>query len=410
MGGVKRTATAAELREEIIRLGPWLHQVQITSEVSTRDYLDAPPTPDATKVTVLLREGTAPTKRVETYVRSDLSWSALQFRNHRDDFMATMRRLYPNGLEGRRVLDCACNCGAYLLWAKELGAGECVGFDVREHWIEQARFLTEHREGPTDGVRFEVCDLYDLPKLDLEPFDIVLFNGILYHIPDPLTGLKIAADLAAELLMVNTATASALPDGMLKASGETVESPVSGVYGLNWLPTGPATIRAIFQWCGFVETRCHFWRRQPGQRRSNRNRIEMFAARKQGLFESFDAFMRKAGGPLWELVQEAVPEAAIVLVATEGDESLLMLDGRCAWNFPQSRDGGYAEEPRFGADGAVAHLEQLRREGAQYLLFPSRALAWLERQPQLAEHLESNCRTAAREEGVGLLFALEPVG
>src|SRR5436190_16713782 len=101
MGAVRRPATAAELREEIIRLGPWLHQVQVTSEVSTRDYLDAPPTPDATNVTVLLREGTAPTKRVETYVPSDRSWSAIQFRNHRDDFMATMRRLYPNGLEGR---------------------------------------------------------------------------------------------------------------------------------------------------------------------------------------------------------------------------------------------------------------------------------------------------------------------
>ena len=138
----------------------------------------------------------------------------------------------------------------------------------------------------------------------------------------------------------------------------------------------------------------------------------MFGAREGGLFESFDVATRKAGGPLWELVQEAVPEAAIVLVATQGDESLLVLGGRCAWNFPQSRDGGYAEEPprRFGADGAVVHLEELRREGAQYLLIPTRALAWLERQPQLAKHLESNCRTVAGEEGVGLLFALELAG
>ena len=410
MGAVRGPATAAELREEIIRLGPWLHQVQVTSDVSTRDYLDAPPTPDATKVTVLLREGTAPTRFVETYVPNELPWSNLQFRNHRDDFIAAMLRIYPDGLEGRRVLDCACNCGAYLFWAKELGAGECVGFDVREHWIEQAHFLAEHCESPTDGVRFELCDLYDVAELDLEPFDIVFFNGIMYHLPDPIAGLKVAADLAEELLVVNTATASGLPDGMLKASAEGVEGLASGVYGLNWLPTGPAAINAIFDWCGFAETRCHFWRRQPGQRASNRDRIEMFAGREPGMFESFDAAIKEAGGRLFELVQQAVPEGATVLIATQGDESLLTLGGRCGWNFPQARDGGYAEEPppRFGSEGAIRHLERLRHEGAQYLLIPSSAVAWAARQPQFMKHLEGNCRTLVEEDGVGMVFALEP--
>ena len=49
-------------------------------------------------------------------------------------------------MEGRRVLDCACNCGYFLFWSRELGAGEGLGFDAREHWIRQARFLAAHRE------------------------------------------------------------------------------------------------------------------------------------------------------------------------------------------------------------------------------------------------------------------------
>jgi tRNA (mo5U34)-methyltransferase len=44
-----------------------------------------------------------------------------------------MNLIYPGGLEGRRFLDCACNCVAYSFWAKELGASETFGFDVREH-------------------------------------------------------------------------------------------------------------------------------------------------------------------------------------------------------------------------------------------------------------------------------------
>ena len=78
--------------------------------------------------------------------------------------MERLGAIFPRGLEGRTVMDCACNCGAYLFWSKEPGAGECFGFDAREHWIAQARFLAEHRTQPSDGMRFEVCDLYDLPR------------------------------------------------------------------------------------------------------------------------------------------------------------------------------------------------------------------------------------------------------
>src|SRR5436309_1828615 len=174
--GVNAAESPADLRAEVIRLGPWHIEVEITPELTTRAFLEA-------------SEGTYPE-----------SFGALSFYSPRDGFVRKLLRVFPDGLEGRSVLDCACNCGAYLFWAKELGAGECLGFDAREHWIEQARFLAKHRTGPGDDIRFEVCDLYDLPKLGLETFDVTLFNGIFYHLPDPVAGMKIAADLTRELL------------------------------------------------------------------------------------------------------------------------------------------------------------------------------------------------------------------
>ena len=100
------------------------------------------------------------------------------------------------------MLDCACNCGAYLFLCKDHGAGECFGFDVREQWIRQARWLLEHRAGDHTGMRFEVHDLLDLPGLGLEQFDVVLFRGIIYHLADPIEGLRIAAGMARELLVM----------------------------------------------------------------------------------------------------------------------------------------------------------------------------------------------------------------
>jgi hypothetical protein len=67
-----------------------------------------------------------------------------------------LERLYPSGLAGKRFLDCACNAGGYSFVANELGA-TCFGFDVRAHWIEQARFLAQHFGKEDDALRFDVC-------------------------------------------------------------------------------------------------------------------------------------------------------------------------------------------------------------------------------------------------------------
>jgi 23S rRNA G2069 N7-methylase RlmK/C1962 C5-methylase RlmI len=74
------------------------------------------------------------------------------------DLRPLLERLYPNGLDGKRFLDCACNAGGYSLLASDLGAYS-FGFDVRDHWIEQARFLKRHFGKSDEQVRFEVCDL-----------------------------------------------------------------------------------------------------------------------------------------------------------------------------------------------------------------------------------------------------------
>ena len=251
----------ALLRDEIERLGPWHLEVQVTPDVSTRVWTE-----------------------MQSRLQLDPA-DKVPFMDPRPDLESQIRRIYPDGLAGRSVLDCACNCGGYSFHAKELGAGECFGFDVREHWIKQARFLLQNRTaGPTDAMRFEVCDLYDVPNMRLQPFDITLFMGIFYHLPDPISGLKIAADLTRELMVVNTATKSGLPDGLLAIARESRELVLSGVYGLNWLPTGPDVIAQALRWAGFVETYLVWWKQEvsPG-----RGRLEMLASKKAGLLDAF---------------------------------------------------------------------------------------------------------------------------
>lgn len=242
------------LTEEILKLGPWHLDVEVVPGLTTRAWVDA-----------------------GGEEQFDLGDS--HFESPGNGFKDLLSELYPGGLDGRAVLDCACNCGGYLFWARECGAGRCFGFDVREHWIRQARFLREHRTGG-DDIEFEVRDLYDVPQLQLQPFDITVFKGIFYHLPEPVGGLRLAADLTRELLVLDTATCTDREDGAMVAEFESRDLLMSGVHGLAWRPTGPQVLEGILEFLGFEATQVITWipETAPGW-----GRVTMLAARDPAL-------------------------------------------------------------------------------------------------------------------------------
>ncbi len=255
----------ADLEREILALAPWHLDVQVTPEVSTRIAAPAQRTPQH------------PAERPIEIINAGPRWKQL------------LSAIYPEGLGGRDVLDIGCNCGAYMFWARELGAGGCLGIDVRDHWLRQAQFLAEHGSWPSDGIRFERMDLYEYPERDLDNFQITFFLGIFYHLPDPLLGLKIVADATGELIILDTATKTGLEDGalVLDREGKKDEQVLSGVYGLSWRPTGPTVMEDIFHWLGFGAMRMVSNRPAPN-RGADRGRMRVIAARDEATLAAYD--------------------------------------------------------------------------------------------------------------------------
>jgi hypothetical protein len=107
-----------------------------------------------------------------------------------------------------------------------------------------------------------------------------------------------------------------------------------------------------------------------------------------------------------DVVHEAVPPGAAVLVASRGDEELIDFDGRTGLHFPQVEDGVYAGHHPADGDEAIAHLEQLRASGAEFLVLPQPALWWLDHYQGLRDHLQQQCSLVARAEEACLVFAL----
>ena len=103
---------------------------------------------------------------------------------------------------------------------------------------------------------------------------------------------------------------------------------------------------------------------------------------------------------------ERLPADAEVLIISRGDDHLVNLGGRRVAHFPQADDGGYAGHHPADSGEAIAHLEELRGRGAQYLIVPATSDWWLEYYAELTAHLE---HAYTRVEGTGehlVAFAL----
>jgi len=79
-------------------------------------------------------------------------------------------RLLTLGIEGKAIAQLCCNNGRELLSLKNLGAGRCVGFDLSEGFIEQARGLA-----CAGGIACEFvgCNVYEIPADYDGAFDLV---------------------------------------------------------------------------------------------------------------------------------------------------------------------------------------------------------------------------------------------
>jgi SAM-dependent methyltransferase len=256
-----------ELLSEIQRLGPWHLKVKIRDGIDT----GMGPNMDEGGRQVSLVDGQA------------------NLRN-------LVSKIYPDGLKGKTFFDNACNCGGYSFWAKDLGAKETFGFDVRDHWIDQAEFIRKNREGDTSGMTFRRADLYDIPAMNLPSFDMTWFSGIFYHLPDPVTGLKIAADRTREVLYLNTAMLTKGDEergsGQLYLNFEGSKYVMSGVHNLNWFPSGPKVLIGILNWLGFPEVRIRHWQKRvhnparPAHLQRDVGRIALVAARERGMLKN----------------------------------------------------------------------------------------------------------------------------
>ena len=93
---------------------------------------------------------------------------------------------------GKRVLDVGCGTGCFLSAAKEKGAGECLG-------IEPSRQCYERFKNG-DEYNFKVLNICisDISPEEIGMFDLLVCIGVLEHLSEPLSDLRVCRSLMAD--------------------------------------------------------------------------------------------------------------------------------------------------------------------------------------------------------------------
>jgi SAM-dependent methyltransferase len=85
-------------------------------------------------------------------------------------------------------IDVGCADGYFSIEAAKRGFNEVVGLDVRKENIDRARYAAELFG--LKNVRFEVDNVYDLSTIRGRKFDVMVCQGVMYHLAHPILALQ----------------------------------------------------------------------------------------------------------------------------------------------------------------------------------------------------------------------------
>ena len=249
--------------DEILALGPWFHNLHL---------------PDGAQ--------TAPGSPLGDFP----AWKWRELAPH-----------LPEDLSGKRALDIGCNAGFYSFELARRGA-QVLAVDLDPRYLRQAEWARSEL-GLEERVELRRLSVYDLAALEEEPFDVVLFLGVLYHLRHPLLALDVVAERTGGTLVLQTLTLpgderlEAPPDlpiderERMRAPGwpamAFIENELAGD-PTNWWAPDAACVEAMLRSAGMrvVATPSHeFWVCEPAADRASRTaavRDELDAATRRG--------------------------------------------------------------------------------------------------------------------------------
>lgn len=158
------------------------------------------------------------------------------------------QRLFGKNLEGVSVLDIGCSSGYYSFYCARLGASKVLGFDARPEHEDQFRLLQHVLHiGPNCSYRNLDMEL-EMERMS-DTFDLVLAQGVLYHVYDQPRFLRNLYRLTGRAAVVE-GECSGRSDHMCWAGLENTDNLRMSIHGPVLAPSLP-WMAEMLRWAGF---------------------------------------------------------------------------------------------------------------------------------------------------------------
>lgn len=132
-------------------------------------------------------------------------------------------------VNGKTVIDLACNQGYFSAQMAARGAASIHGIDARQEHIDDALLI--HRAMGYDNFSAEVCDIEDVSKERFGQFDIVLMLGLIYHLENPVGAIRRAHALTRDVCFIETQVVPGM-NGYVDWGSHDFVRPLMGSFGI----------------------------------------------------------------------------------------------------------------------------------------------------------------------------------
>jgi 2-polyprenyl-3-methyl-5-hydroxy-6-metoxy-1,4-benzoquinol methylase len=164
----------------------------------------------------------------------------------------------PRRLDGYKVLDVGCWTGAASCLMAAMGA-EVIAVEEVKKYVECLNYLRDAFE--IENLTPINMSLYDLTADEFQDaFDFVLFGGVLYHLSDPIIGMRITFNVLKPggVCMLETAVARS-DKRICEYAGKDEANRGAGA---NWFFPTPPVVDAMMEEVGYQSVR-HQLQRAP---------------------------------------------------------------------------------------------------------------------------------------------------
>jgi tRNA (mo5U34)-methyltransferase len=129
--------------------------------------------------------------------------------------------------ESLTALDMASHQGWFSTHLRKLGCARVTGFEPRQSHVDDARLIVQALG--LDGIEFVQTDLAGLDAAGIEPADIVLCMGLIYHLQDPIAAIRAARRYCRRVCLIETQVGPHV-SGMLDWGSYEFVRPIQGCF------------------------------------------------------------------------------------------------------------------------------------------------------------------------------------